>query len=499
MLVLCVVLARWQWHRYEQRTRRERPAGRRPVRSGCPRRRPARRDARRIRLPRTCRPSWNGARSRDRDVRREPGGRGAARPMDGRNGFWIMTPLVTDERRPAGQPGLGAGRGRCHAPRPTSPPPPPGRSPSLPACGRPRPHDPTEPAPPGQAWAADPQALVSPDQVARYNAYARARAARPTCRRRSRRHAGPGTSRAEQPRLLDPVAALRLGRALRLVAARQPGGTPGEQHVSGPEGPEDPDGPDGRDAREGAEGPGGREGSDGPERPRAAGPAPTGSAHEATEGRRPPETNPTRVFPADPTRRSPTGTWLTRRAALQLTRRHLAGRPGRPLGAACGGRPTCALSRKAPRSSGPRGPGPRSGGAPRRPGCPSTGPRWSCGDVAVRHEDRAHPDLLGAVHVVPRPVADEDRRAPGRRPPRASQRRDERVLVRLADRQLGGVDGPVDQVAAGRRARTPPRGGPGATACWTGRRPGSPARAGPSMQRDGVAGRRRCAGPRTRR
>ena len=66
-------------------------------------------------------------------------------------------------------------------------------------------------------------------------------------------------------------------------------------------------------------------------------------------------------------------------------------------------------------------------------------------DVGVRHEDRAHPHLLGAVDVVPRAVADEDDagrvgHADG------CHRGAERVDVRLPRRGLAGVDRAVDEV-----------------------------------------------------
>ena len=54
---------------------------------------------------------------------------------------------------------------------PTSPRPPAG---PVTVTARLRPAETArseEPAPPGQAWSADPQTLISPDQVARYNAY----------------------------------------------------------------------------------------------------------------------------------------------------------------------------------------------------------------------------------------------------------------------------------------------------------------------------------------
>ena len=77
------------------------------------------------------------------------------RPLDGRNGFWIVTPLVTESGvllvnrgwTPAGSDATAA---------PDVPPPPSGQ---VTVTGRLRPAEATEPTdapPPGQAWAADP-------------------------------------------------------------------------------------------------------------------------------------------------------------------------------------------------------------------------------------------------------------------------------------------------------------------------------------------------------
>ena len=106
-----------------------------------------------------------------RDLRRRGEAAVRRRPLDGRNGFWIVTPLVTESGvllvnrgwTPAGSDATTA---------PDVPPPPSGQ---VTVTGRLRPAEATEPTdspPPGQAWAADPQVLVAPADTPRYSAYA---------------------------------------------------------------------------------------------------------------------------------------------------------------------------------------------------------------------------------------------------------------------------------------------------------------------------------------
>jgi cytochrome oxidase assembly protein ShyY1 len=180
MLVLCAVLARWQWSRYQVRlTENDRldaslsappapvgdlldagPAGPAPA------------------LPpelewRTITATGVFDQAGETAVRR--------RPLDGRNGFWIVTPLVTN----AGV--LLVNRGWTPAETgatdtstaPQVAPPPAGE---VTITGLLRPAEttePTEPPPPGQAWAADPQVLITPPDVARYNAYAQLTSSQP--------------------------------------------------------------------------------------------------------------------------------------------------------------------------------------------------------------------------------------------------------------------------------------------------------------------------------
>jgi cytochrome oxidase assembly protein ShyY1 len=171
MLVLCVILARWQWSRYQYRLGEN---DRLDAALSAPAipvdelldAEPAGADA--PALPqelewRTVTATGTFDAAAQTAVRR--------RPLDGRNGFWIVTPLVTESGvllvnrgwTPAGADATTA---------PDVPPPPAGQ---VTVTGRLRPAEATEPtdAPPqGQAWAADPQVLVSPDGTPRYNAYA---------------------------------------------------------------------------------------------------------------------------------------------------------------------------------------------------------------------------------------------------------------------------------------------------------------------------------------
>jgi cytochrome oxidase assembly protein ShyY1 len=171
MLVLCVVLARWQWNRYQYRLGENdrldaalsAPAV--PVHELLDAA-PAGSDAPALAQAlewRTVTATGTFDAAGESAVRR--------RPLDGRNGFWIMTPLVTNSGvllvnrgwTPAGSDATAA---------PEVPAPPTGQ---VTVTGRLRPAEATEPTeapPPGQAWAADPQMLVTPADALRYNAYA---------------------------------------------------------------------------------------------------------------------------------------------------------------------------------------------------------------------------------------------------------------------------------------------------------------------------------------
>ncbi len=93
------------------------------------------------------------------------------RPLDGRNGFWIVTPLVTDTGVLLVNRGWTPADGPAATSAPTVPPAPAG---TVSVTGRLRPAEiteQTEAAPPGQAWAADPDRLIRPEGTDRFNAY----------------------------------------------------------------------------------------------------------------------------------------------------------------------------------------------------------------------------------------------------------------------------------------------------------------------------------------
>ena len=171
MLVLCVILARWQWNRYQVRLAEN---DRLDAALSAPAvpvdelldAAPAGTDSPTLAPElewRTITASGTFDAAAETAVRR--------RPLDGRNGFWIVTPLVTESGvllvnrgwTPAGGDATTA---------PDVPAPPSGQ---VTVTGRLRPAEATEPTdvpPPGQAWAADPEVLVTPPDTPRYNAYA---------------------------------------------------------------------------------------------------------------------------------------------------------------------------------------------------------------------------------------------------------------------------------------------------------------------------------------
>ncbi len=171
MLVLCVILARWQWHRYQYRLGENdrldaalsAPAV--PVDELL--------DAAPAGTAATTLPpelEWRTITATGTfDVAAETAVR--RRPLDGRNGFWIVTPLVTESGVLLVNRGWApAGSDATTAPDVPAPPSGP-----VTVTGRLRPAEATEPTdvpPPGQAWAADPEALVEPPETPRYNAYA---------------------------------------------------------------------------------------------------------------------------------------------------------------------------------------------------------------------------------------------------------------------------------------------------------------------------------------
>ncbi len=177
MALLCVFLARWQWHRYQERLAENdrldaalsaaavqvdtlldaQPAGARAT------------------LPREL--EWRTVTATGTfDSAGEVAVR--RRPLDGRNGFWIVTPLVTD----AGVLLVNRGWTPAQGSATTAPDVPPAPTGPVTVTGRLRPAETTgttDTPPDGQAWAADPQVLVTPPEVPRFDAYAELRSSTP--------------------------------------------------------------------------------------------------------------------------------------------------------------------------------------------------------------------------------------------------------------------------------------------------------------------------------
>jgi cytochrome oxidase assembly protein ShyY1 len=179
MLVLCVVLARWQWGRYQERSAENSRLDAALAAPAVPiddlvAPGPAN-PAAQPDLPAAL--AWRtvvatGTFDSDGQVaiRR--------RPLDGRSGYWIVTPLLTDAGVLLVNRGWAPG-GRDAGAAPEVPDPPTGRvsvtGRLVPAEGAPD----REPLPEGQAWAVDPQVLVTPASAARYPAYVELRSATP--------------------------------------------------------------------------------------------------------------------------------------------------------------------------------------------------------------------------------------------------------------------------------------------------------------------------------
>jgi cytochrome oxidase assembly protein ShyY1 len=171
MLVLCVVLARWQWHRYEQRQAENAAldaALAAPAVAIDTILAPSTGTAGAGPLPDDLR--WRAVTATGTfDTAAEVAVR--RRPMDGRNGFWIVTPLRTDEGVLLVNRGWVAAETGDASSTPRVPAAPTGE---VTVAGRLRPAESTpttEAAPPGQAWAADPDVLVQPAGTTRYDAY----------------------------------------------------------------------------------------------------------------------------------------------------------------------------------------------------------------------------------------------------------------------------------------------------------------------------------------
>jgi cytochrome oxidase assembly protein ShyY1 len=169
-MTVCVLMARWQWSRYQVRLAendRLDAALSAPVVpiSGVLTAEAARPD------PGPLAPdlAWRTVSATGVfDVSREVAVR--RRPQDGRNGFWIVTPMITDRGVLLVNRGWIVASGDAMN-TPEFPSPPAG---TVTLVGRLRPAEvsaTSDDAPPGQAWAADPQALIQPAGVPRYAAY----------------------------------------------------------------------------------------------------------------------------------------------------------------------------------------------------------------------------------------------------------------------------------------------------------------------------------------
>lgn len=178
MLALCLVLARWQWHRYEQRQVQNArldaalsapatdvadllpatPPGAEPV-------------------PLDPALEWRTVTATGRfDAAAEVAVR--RRPLDGRNGFWIVTPLVTD----SGVVLVNRGWTPATGDTASAPQVPPAPSGLVTVTGRLRPAEPTpttDPPPAGQAWSVDPSVLLAATSSPRFDAYVVLRQATP--------------------------------------------------------------------------------------------------------------------------------------------------------------------------------------------------------------------------------------------------------------------------------------------------------------------------------
>jgi cytochrome oxidase assembly protein ShyY1 len=177
MIGLCAVLAHWQWTRYQERSAENRrldaalaaPAvpideAISPVAAGTDQPVPADLEWRAITATGRFDPAAEVA------VRR--------RPLDGRTGFWVVTPLVTEHGVLLVNRGW-APAGRDATAAPDVPPPPPG---TVTVTGRLRAAEEAtqrDAPPPGQAWAVDPDVLLPPGSGERFDAYVEMRQAQP--------------------------------------------------------------------------------------------------------------------------------------------------------------------------------------------------------------------------------------------------------------------------------------------------------------------------------
>lgn len=178
VFVLCLVLARWQWGRYqERRAQNERldAALAAPVVPVDDLMTASQAGPGLLPLPqehnwRTVAATGTFDTPAEVAVRR--------RPLDGRTGFWIVTPLVTD----SGVVLVNRGWAPAGRDATTAPDVPPAPSGTVTVTGRLLAGETTstkEAPPPGQAWAVDPQALVEPPQALRFSGYMQLRSSDP--------------------------------------------------------------------------------------------------------------------------------------------------------------------------------------------------------------------------------------------------------------------------------------------------------------------------------
>lgn len=178
MVVLCVILARWQWTRYQTRQAENAALDRALTAPAVPVAEvldPVPAAAAGTALADGL--EWRMVSAVGTfDVSQQVAVR--RRPLDGRNGFWIVAPLVTETGVLLVNRGWVAAAGGDATSTPSVPAPPAG---TVVVTGRLRPPEATERSdpPPGQAWAADPATLVTPGSVPRFPAYLELRGSEP--------------------------------------------------------------------------------------------------------------------------------------------------------------------------------------------------------------------------------------------------------------------------------------------------------------------------------
>lgn len=177
MVGLCVVLANWQWQRYQLRQDQNAQLDAALAAPAAPISQvltPSAADAPVQPLPADL--AWRSVSAVGQfDVAGQVAVR--RRPLDGRNGFWIVTPLRTPDGVVLVNRGWVGADGSDARATPTVPAPPVGQ---VSVTGRLRPTEPAHEAgeiPAGQAWSVDPLVLAAGQP--RYDAYLDLTAAQP--------------------------------------------------------------------------------------------------------------------------------------------------------------------------------------------------------------------------------------------------------------------------------------------------------------------------------